>query len=83
MVQKLQKQNFTKTTFLVWESLCISIQRHFIASEKAVTKDTQPVMKDKCSTRLKFHFIGKLTKKKFCPFTKNGARSIVCMSNPA
>ena len=36
-----------KTTFLVLENLIISIQRHFIASEKLVNKDTQRVMKDK------------------------------------
>ena len=57
-----------KKTFLVWESLCISIQRHFIASEKVVKKDTQRVTKDKCSTRLKCHVERKLTKKKLCPF---------------
>ena len=35
------------TTFLIWESLCTCIQKHFIASEKLATKDTQWVMKDK------------------------------------
>ena len=44
-----------KTTFLVWERLRISIQKYFIVSEKLVTKDTQPLMKDKCSTCLKLH----------------------------
>ena len=60
---------FQKTTFLVWDSLCISIQKHLIVSEKLVTKDKQRVMKDKCSTCLKFHFIRKLAKKKLCPFS--------------
>ena len=49
-------------------SLYISIQRHFIASEKLVKKDTRWVMKDKCLIHLKFYFIRKLTTKKLCPF---------------
>ena len=39
-----------------------------MTSEKLVKKATRRVMKDKCLTCLKFHFTGKLTKKKLCPF---------------
>ena len=39
-----------------------------MTSEKLVKKATRRVMKEKCLTCLKFHFTGKLAKKKLCPF---------------
>ena len=54
----------------VWERLCISVQRRFITSEKPVTKDTERVIKDNCSTRLKIRLYKKIDKEEIMSIKK-------------